>query len=589
MAGYVNSEFPLERLSKQLNSTNKRVVALYGLENESATEYLNDIKELNQDNINTAAWTSPAPASKEELAEDIKATLLVNTTSNNLTNIKGKHLLANLYKRFHTNRVRRKINEYQPYRQEKTRTKTLLWPIINTISSLGLALGVPLLSVILFRQQAIIYGTDNAQGQNSGALGEQFYIGMISLAVLLIVLGACSSLLGLIITLIQNKKEYNWSNVNENLQKLIHKYFILKDDPPFNSLPWYQKLTSKNKFAINLDYTFFYTDVDPNREDYTEILELMKILNSLNNNLIFCLINVKYIDEVRIFKNIFPTNKTRILRMDTYKNGTNIRIMTNFMIHEIKSITGLDTQILLRKYPYFTNALYKFIDTSTRNEQFLRALLTLKKFVGKISNGMGLSLNEKVEKYFVDIFCLSIFNGLDLYGFQSLYSDLSLLGNISKTTKENENFINLKIYEILNRNLIIYQNDSIFFKLKEFIIGTTNLKTIARQLSDGIPLEVDWDIEKDSINRVLENRGYQEVRNDQPLDYNLKYVSQFGEPIYIKFAEWRLEHNPKGLVYIESILTTAKDNQVHSFILDIYGMKMFYQQFDSRYELLSIL
>ena len=587
MASYINNEFPLERLSKQLNSDNKRVVALYGLQEEQAPDYLNQIKELNQENINIAAWTSPAPASKEELSEDIKASLLVNTTTSNLKNIKGKNFINSIFKSIHTKRIRRKINEYQPYKQENSKTKTLLWPIISTVSSLGLALGVPLLSVILFRQDAIIYGTENANGVNSGALGESFYIGMIVLAVSLIVLGASSSILGLIITIIQNKKAYNWTNVSENLQRIINKYFVLEDGVDYyKNLTWRYKLSYKFKFVVDKDYTFFYTNVDPNNDDYNEILHLMKILNSLNNNIIFCLQNVNYIDDIRIFKNIFPTGKTRIIRMNTYKNGSNIRIMTNFMISQIKQITGLDIQILSRKYPYFINALYKFIDKSTNNDQFLAALLMLKKFVGKISNSA--SLNDNVEKYFIDLFCLCIFNGLDTTGFQMLYRDLSLYGDISEQLKQNENFVALKIYEILNRNLIEYQTNSIFFKLKDFMIGVATLKNISKAVSVNTKVEMNIPADSQYITSILENRGFNKVENDKPLNYSMKFVSNFGDSLYVKFGE-QTDNNSSGLVYLESILKNAKDDSISSIIIDIFGIKMYYQKIETHYELISTL
>ena len=587
MASYINNEFPLERLSKQLNSDNKRVVALYGLEEEQAPDYLNQIKELNQENINIAAWTMPAPASKEELSEDIKATLLVNTTTSNLKNIKSKNFINAIFKKIHTNRIRRKINEYQPYKQENSKTKTLLWPVISTVSSLGLALGVPLLSVILFRQDAIIYGTENAEGVNSGALGETFYIGMITLAVSLIVLGAFSSILGLIVTIIQNKKAYNWTNVSENLQKIINKYFVLQTSVDYyKNLTWRHKISYKFKFVIDKDYTFFYTNVDPNGDDYSEILELMKILNSLNNNIIYCLQNVNYIDDIRIFKNIFPTGKTRIIRMNTYKNGSNIRIMTNFMISQIKQITGLDIQTLSRKYPYFINALYKFIDKSTSNDQFLGALLMLKKFVGKISNSSG--LNDNVEKYFIDLFCLSIFNGLDNAGFQMLYRDLSLYGDISDQLRQNDNFVSLKIYEIINRNLIEYETNSIFFKLKDFMIGVATLKNISKAVSVNTKTEINIPVDKQYITSILENRGYKNIENDKPLNYSMKFISNFNDSLYVKFGEIS-DNNSSGLVYLESILKRAKEDQISAIIIDIYGMKMYYQKIEDHFELISNL
>ncbi|GAA5414963.1 hypothetical protein [Ureaplasma ceti] len=591
MTYYNCNEFALERLSKQISSKNKRVIAIQGLSEDKALQYMNEIKDLNQENIKTAEWTAPAPGTKRELAEDIKSTLIANTKEENLQFIKKKNWFNKLFTKLHTNYVKNKIREYQPYsKDENTRTKTLLWPLINTISSLGLALGLPLLSTLLYRQDAIVNGTVNDAGHRVGALGTSFYIGMLTFSILLIVLGAVSSVIGLIINLTQNRKEYKWSNVNDNLQKLIQKYFVLDDHGErYKNSSWWTKLMMKNKFVISDDYTFFYTDIDPNSDDYVSIIKSIKILNSLNNNVFFCLTNVKYIDDVRIFKNLFPLGKSKIVNLDAYKNGSNIRIMTNYIMSQVKLITGIEPHNLLRNHPYFVNALYKFIDKSNNNEEFMQALLTLKKFVGK--SRQDVALDKVSENYFVDLFCLCMFSGIDYNCYINMFRDITIYGVLSEEVLENDNFKIFKLEEIMNRNFITYQGNSIYFKIKDFDLNLLTLRDLENKLKKQATLDNTLSVaelntqpvhEIEVISTALKNRGFQIANNDISY-FNMKYKSTLDNDVYLKLVT--KQEAQAGLNYVKEFLQKCYADNIFGVVLDLYNTQLFFQLINDQYEL----
>lgn len=585
-----DNEFQLEKFVKKVSNINDtRVGVIYGLNHIDSSKIMRDIIELSIDNKYLPNWTSISEADHFEFTNDIKNLLLENVRVENLSNtkIQKRKRKWSLRQNLLVSYVKYRINEVNQVRErisEKVsgKSRNIFWPVLTTVSSFGMAMGVPLFSTLMFRQEQIIdgYGPDH-----KGALGQSFFDGILVLAIFLIAVAIAATLANLINTIVSNSREYAWKNIDKVFEKLIKTFFITPEEQAnIDKLGWFKRFMAKWKFLIKNRYFFFYTDLDPSSKDYEEKLNLLKILQKNGSSVIYSVTNMQDLDVKRITRNILNDDNSVIFRLNEYKNSVNIKNLVNFIFYQITLLSGISTKKLMRDYPLFVHALYRFIDNSISNKQLLDLCIILKFLVGENSKILIPSANID---YFVDLFVLSVLKGLEPVVFGRLLNDIINYGMPSKGVSDNSMYQNLRIDELLNSNLIKYQSNSILFTFKEFMNRSLNLKKLV--YSEGFlnPEINSKEQELEEIKKALSYRGYQEVTGFNNPNYDGVFRSEYNEEIYLKFLSNKVLQDDHDLLKVLSkILDEAKTDKISSFIIDLFGVKYFYQMIDYRYELI---
>lgn len=583
-------EFQLEKLVKKVSNVNdNKIAVIYGLNHIDAPKVMRDVIELSIDQKNLPDWTSISEASTFECTNDIKNLLLENVKPENLSNkaIEKRKRKWSLRQTLLTSYVKYRINEIDQIKlrmNEKNsgRSRNVFWPVLTTLSSFGLAMGIPLFSTLMFRQDQIING---AGANHSGALGLSFFIGMLSLAIILIAIAIIASVTSLINTIINNNREYTWKNIDNVYIKLIKRFFITQEEYDDETKShWFHTIAKKWKFLIKSKYFFFYTDVDPTAENYEELLNLFKVLQLTKSIPIYSIINMPDFDPKKVTRNLLSEENSEIYLLNEYKNSVNIRTLINFIFYQVALIAGISSKKLIRDYPLFVNALYRFIDNSTTNKQLLDLCITLKTFIG--SNSKVLIPSDNID-YFVDLFVISVLKGLEPVIFGRLLNDIINYGFPSKSVYENNIYKNLKVDELLNTNILKYKENSLLFIFQEFIDSSLNLKTLVYSkgfLNPGFP---NQDEELEEIKTALSYRGYQTVKNDKEEIYDAKFASEYGDFVYLKFLYNEVLTNQKPIELFIHTLEEAKKANIKSIVLCVYGTRYFYQMIDYKYELIS--
>ncbi|MDE6289761.1 MAG: hypothetical protein K2L64_03265, partial [Ureaplasma sp.] len=342
-------EFQIDKLIKVLSSSSKEFIILSSIPDDRSNSIVSSIINICVDHNRIPNWTSLGSINSNDCALDIRNVIL-----NNLDDKLLRDSNVSFYKRkILAPRIKKKVDKLYKYKvnysEESIRNnKNVVWPVLTTISSFGVALGVPMFSALLLRQDEIINGTEN----NAGALGEDFFIGFLALSITFIVASIIAMFVSLANTINKNRKDYVTNLLYLEFEKIIQKYFTISNEHN-------DKIKSR-KFRFQEKYIFFYSDLDPNNQNYTEHLHLLNVLAKMNCQCVLVFNEKITEDKVKlVYKGIIDQQKTEIISFDKYKNSANIKSLINFIIYQITLISGLSGKNLMRNHNLFINGLYR--------------------------------------------------------------------------------------------------------------------------------------------------------------------------------------------------------------------------------------
>ncbi|ASD24667.1 hypothetical protein [Ureaplasma parvum] len=569
------SDLEIEKLTKTLVSKNKRVVALYGVPENTSYKLMNDLISLMD--VEIPNWSSISSATEDQCINDIKNFLLSNASLENFKNLPSNNPLINWWKRRRLNTVVKKIEEINSAfadREITSRSKIFLMPVLTAFSTLGTTLAVPLISVTFLRGDAII-----------NLWGKDGYIAFLSLLFSLVVAVIISAFVALFSSLKNNKRNYIVSNMTEGLKRIYDKYFIESNSQEkINAkVTFYSRFLERSKFVVQNNYTFFYDVVDINSDQYPKILKYFKTLNQLNNTVIFDASGFKYLDERKIFRNIIDLEKTNVVRLDRYKTKTSGRRLMSFIFYQLSIIANVNTRKLLQKFPFFVNSLYRFLDYSEKNTELLTLLLDIKKHASKTE----IPLNDESQLFFVDFFTFVVFKALDELGFETLMNDLTVYGRPSEITKKNITYNSLKLDYIINRNARNFGQQALLFNLLDYFDETVN-KNIFNELGNSNKNMIfSKNHQLNLANEALSKKGF----TKREIDLNNHWYDALysnlhdDEDMFVKIIE--IKDNVDILNVLDEVFVRAQNDGVKNLLIYVFNVKMLYSLIDNEYELVN--
>ncbi|WP_031489236.1 hypothetical protein [Ureaplasma canigenitalium] len=572
-----SGELEIEKLTKTLVSKHKKVVALHGVSEQNTYKVFNDL--INLMDVEIPDWSSVSTASEEQCISDIKNFLLANVSIKNFKNLPGDGFLLNWWKKRRLKTIMGKLDELETIHQNKennVRTKSIFLPILTAFSALGTTIAIPLISVTLLRIEPII--------EVWGISAFQAIMGFCFTLILMVIF---SIFVTLINNVKNNKRDYILVNTAKTLMDIYNNYFTNSMSNAYEEKTTiFGRFFERSKLVINNNYVFFYDSIDTVNSKYTNILKYFKVMNDMDNTVVFDASSFIYIDERKIFQNVFDNDKTELSVFSRYKTKSNGRRLMNFIFYQLSLIANINSKRLLANSPTFVNVLYKFLDYSKTNQELISLLLDIKNHCEK----REMTTDNESQQYFVDFFSLLVFKALDETGFEHLLNDLSIYGRPCGV-KNNENYIALKIDQILNNNVNTYKQASFVFNLQDFFIDRSstskNIYSDLTKLNKSITFSVDKQL--DSITNSLRGKGFN-VANDEGEQlgnhwYNKKYVSTSEEIIYVKVLE--LNEEKTYVDELNKILEQALVNHVKNLIIIAYNIKIIFRNINNAFEIVN--
>ncbi|KEZ22373.1 hypothetical protein [Ureaplasma diversum] len=567
-------DLEIEKLTKTLVSKNKKVVALHGVEENEAYKLMNNL--INLMDVQIPEWSSVSNATVEQCIDDIRNFLLSNATMENFKNLPTNSTILNWWKKRRISKIINKLEELDTARSGKvvtSRSGIFLLPILTTLSTLGATLAVPLLSIAFLRTKEIVELWGNG--------GFHALVGSCFSLVFIIIIATFVTLFN---NIKNNHKDYIVKNMNNTLLKIFDKYFIL--DSKFNiknKITFYTKFIERSKLVISNHYTFFYDTINVNGDNYVSILKYFKTLNHFNNTVVFNASEYKYLDERKIFRNVFSEDKIMVARINRYKNKTSGRRLMNFIFYQISMISSLNTKKLLQKYPLFVNALYRFLEYSESNSELLNLLLDVKRHAYKISS----QIDESYQRFFVDFFVLAVFRALDENGFDALSNDISYYGKPSEETSNNVTYTSLKLDQILNNNVINFGQQAFIFNLPDYFEETDNKNIFAELSSANKNIDYSPRSQIAIATKQMKEKGYtpQETSLSEDLWYDACFSSDHDDDTYLKV--FTMNENTEYFKELHETFEQATKSGVKNLLIYVYSIKMLYRLIDDQYELVN--
>lgn len=574
MINHSDKDLQIQKLIKLLASNEKKFIFLSNIPTEKSNQILNNFIDVFVDSEKLPEWTWVSIINMDECINNVKTLILINISNEELeknseTTFFQKRILAPF--------IRRKVEKISNtkakyYNEDEKKSKNLFWPILNTISSFGMGLGVPLFSALLFRQEQIINGS-----YGKGGMGISFFYGMIALSIALIILSLVTMIIGLVNTILRNKEEYISALSHKKYLSIIRKYFILDNShiqKPRN------KFIEKHRFKIVKKFIFFNTNANIDSEYYLDYIKLLNVIVEMNSKVVLTSPdNISLLDR-RTTRNVVNKNEIALVNFEKYKDNINIKALFNFILYQITILTGISSRILINNYPLFINAIYRFIDISSSNEQLISLIKTLKQFIGYNEN---VKISKQEIPYFVHLFALAVLKSVDVVTYEHLYDDLTNKGYFSEKIRKNTHFQLLRADEIFEKSFLLFQTNSLFFKFKDYFHHNTNLKEMIEenQLNKHIVIDkINWmkKIEEHSVDRNFEIH-----ETIEPFDFI--FINDQKEKLAAKYI-YSISQETKIISEINEALLTAKKYNIHYVILDIYDTRLYYRLIDGFYELI---
>ncbi|MCV3728637.1 hypothetical protein OF376_02525 [Ureaplasma miroungigenitalium] len=572
-------ELEIEKLYKSIHSKDKKVVALYGEVDEKVYQILNDMIILADPQL--PEWSSISTANEECLVEDIKGFLLANTTLENFKYSSKDTRLTLWWKKRKIAKVVRQIDEIDNAVNKKevqSRSRVYFLPIITTFSTIGATIAVPLISIVFLRTREIIE-----------VWSRDGFIGIVTALFTLISAIILSNLISLFNNLRANRRDLLIYNIDKTLNNIYKKYYFDEQAAgvEYDPSSIYDRFMQSSKMIITKRYTFFYDTIDPNSTNYTRLLKYFKTLNLFNNTVIFNASFFKYLDERKVFQNQIPENKRLIIRLDKYKTKASSRRIMNFLSYQLSTISNLNLRKMTTMFHYFANSIYRFIDYSTNNKQILSLLLDVKEFAQRDPSN---TLSKLAQFYFVDFFHLLILKALEPVDFEVMLSDILIYGRPREAVRNSKYYLQLKLDDILNRNVSLYKNIGFILNMSDYFIEDMHKNVFVdfeRHGENAVNATYDLNEQLKTLHNALVLRNCIETELDESLmpRYDVVYKNNQDEEIFVKV----ICHN-KDITFIDELeqcLENAFNDQIANLIIVCYDKHLYYRFIDGEYEIVN--
>lgn len=565
-------EIQILNLVKQLNNKeDNKVICIYGKTNQKKSKTINALIKYKRDDKEIGLSFIPLKSANEKnLLSDINFLIEKNIQSENIKcfdhkkincfkNMSKKNMISKCSDEF------LKIKKSVDNREKYVKSSKVTGPLLNTISAFGISLGVPLLSLALFRSQEIF-----------NSLSPYFFYGLVTICVSLVIMAISTTVYFLVSTIINNKKQFIVSNLDESLEIFILKWFNFNKNIPNTLEPKYQKQIKKqkHKFEVDTFYNFFYNDVKINSDDYEYIISFFKIIHYFKNNIFFAATFENEFEYKLVTRNEW--NEFLIsFDVSKYKTRHNYNSLILSILNNINTSTHLNAKKLFLDDQIFANNIRFFLDKSESNLELLTLFNEVKKYA-KIQEGFA--TNSRVIDYFNHLFSMLIFKILEKDLFSNIIYELS--STLSCNHLDNVLFKNLRIESMLIKNLQTFGNDSILFN-SQYIFEEVHFDDICQNVFEDKVDKFNYaDVEANIIKRGfnLDNEFDDEV-------FNLHYVNSFSESLLVKKIE--LDESVNFFEDIEQIKTEAWSKGAKFICLEFACKCIFFQKNLDIYEILE--
>lgn len=513
-------EIEIKKILNNLSQTEKKIYIVYGFEGTNKTRFIQNLFDYNLTPESTRTWIRDYDLTEENLLIDIKNIIQLNLTEENCT--------LNKNKLFAIKKAKKEIDELCNFilDKEKSENSKLLWPILNTISSFGLSLGLPLLSLAFFRTTQIIE-----------EFGSWLFYLIICMCFSLIffALGSTLTYLGIVI-------KTNKSDKKTKKPKLLIEKYLGK---------WFSSGIFKNTTNYNLLYSSVKTGTVSQRN-----IDYIKIINSLNNNL-FIPIDIETNFDIKALLNKYKTKEFLPMNSEQEKLKSFEPQTLDFILNTIYKIYGIKINNVIKSNILFLNAVKKFVEVSTTNYQIIKFFNYVKQFTNAIDKEIRIKNN--IQNYFLDLLSICIYKMLDPDSYNIFELKLSKNYDFDDIVKNNLLFNSLKIEDILNKNISKFKTDSFVFYINNILYDTELLTKLTNSIAS--------DVEKHilSLDKIIDNNN---------LTFNIKISDQYN--LYTNkdsaiVSTYNLVLEPKENLFdiLETINNLNLDNNVDITIIFI--------------------
>lgn len=513
-------EIEIKKILNNLSQTVKKIYIVYGFEGTNKTRFIQNLFDYNLTPESTRTWIRDYDLTEENLLIDIKNIIQLNLTEENCT--------LNKNKLFAIKKAKKEIDELCNFilDKEKSENSKLLWPILNTISSFGLSLGLPLLSLAFFRTTQIIE-----------EFGSWLFYLIICMCFSLIFFALGSTLTYLGIVIKTNKSDKKTKKPKLLIEKYLGKWF------------------SSGMFKNTTNYNLLYSSVKTGTVSQRNI-DYIKIINSLNNNL-FIPIDIETNFDIKALLNKYKTKEFLPMNSEQEKLKSFEPQTLDFILNTIYKIYGIKINNVIKSNILFLNAVKKFVEVSTTNYQIIKFFNYAKQFTNAIDKEIRIKNN--IQNYFLDLLSICIYKMLDPDSYNIFELKLSKNYDFDDIVKNNLLFNSLKIEDILNKNISKFKTDSFVFYINNILYDTELLTKLTNSIAN--------DVEKHilSLDKIIDNNN---------LTFNIKISDQYN--LYTNkdsaiVSTYNLVLEPKENLFdiLETINNLNLDNNVDITIIFI--------------------
>lgn len=513
-------EIEIKKILNNLSQTVKKIYIVYGFEGTNKTRFIQNLFDYNLTPESTRTWIRDYDLTEENLLIDIKNIIQLNLTEENCT--------LNKNKLFAIKKAKKEIDELCNFilDKEKSENSKLLWPILNTISSFGLSLGLPLLSLAFFRTTQIIE-----------EFGSWLFYLIICMCFSLIFFALGSTLTYLGIVIKTNKSDKKTKKPKLLIEKYLGKWF------------------SSGMFKNTTNYNLLYSSVKTGTVSQRNI-DYIKIINSLNNNL-FIPIDIETNFDIKALLNKYKTKEFLPMNSEQEKLKSFEPQTLDFILNTIYKIYGIKINNVIKSNILFLNAVKKFVEVSTTNYQIIKFFNYVKQFTNAIDKEIRIKNN--IQNYFLDLLSICIYKMLDPDSYNIFELKLSKNYDFDDIVKNNLLFNSLKIEDILNKNISKFKTDSFVFYINNILYDTELLTKLTNSIAS--------DVEKHilSLDKIIDNNN---------LTFNIKISDQYN--LYTNkdsaiVSTYNLVLEPKENLFdiLETINNLNLDNNVDITIIFI--------------------
>lgn len=513
-------EIEIKKILNNLSQTVKKIYIVYGFEGTNKTRFIQNLFDYNLTPESTRTWIRDYDLTEENLLIDIKNIIQLNLTEENCT--------LNKNKLFAIKKAKKEIDELCNFilDKEKSENSKLLWPILNTISSFGLSLGLPLLSLAFFRTTQIIE-----------EFGSWLFYLIICMCFSLIFFALGSTLTYLGIVIKTNKSDKKTKKPKLLIEKYLGKWF------------------SSGMFKNTTNYNLLYSSVKTGTVSQRNI-DYIKIINSLNNNL-FIPIDIETNFDIKALLNKYKTKEFLPMNSEQEKLKSFEPQTLDFILNTIYKIYGIKINNVIKSNILFLNAVKKFVEVSTTNYQIIKFFNYVKQFTNAIDKEIRIKNN--IQNYFLDLLSICIYKMLDPDSYNIFELKLSKNYDFNDIVKNNLLFNSLKIEDILNKNISKFKTDSFVFYINNILYDTELLTKLTNSIAS--------DVEKHilSLDKIIDNNN---------LTFNIKISDQYN--LYTNkdsaiVSTYNLVLEPKENLFdiLETINNLNLDNNVDITIIFI--------------------